>query len=50
VKTAVFHRMAIRDKLGLRTTAALTKYALENGISPYRRIDDDELTVFVAES
>jgi DNA-binding NarL/FixJ family response regulator len=50
VKTAVFHRMAIRDKLGLRTTAALTKYALENGITPYRRLQDDELTVFVAES
>jgi DNA-binding NarL/FixJ family response regulator len=50
VKTAVFHRMAIRDKLGLRTTAALTKYALENGISPYRKFQDDELTVFVAES
>jgi DNA-binding NarL/FixJ family response regulator len=32
VKTAVFHRMAIRDKLGLRTTAALTRYALENGM------------------
>jgi DNA-binding NarL/FixJ family response regulator len=32
VKTAVFHRMAIRDKLGLRTTAALTRYALENGL------------------
>ncbi len=50
VKTAVFHRMAIRDKLGLRTTAALTKYALENGISPYRKFQDDELTVFVAET
>ena len=49
VKTAVFHRMAIRDKLGLRTTAALTRYALENGISPSRRIQDEELTVFVAE-
>jgi DNA-binding NarL/FixJ family response regulator len=32
VKTAVFHRMAIRDKLGLRTTAALTRYAIENGM------------------
>ena len=50
VKTAVFHRMAIREKLGLRTTAALTKYALENGISPYRRIEDEELTVFAAEA
>jgi DNA-binding NarL/FixJ family response regulator len=32
VKTAVFHRMAIRDKLGLRTTAALTRYAIEKGM------------------
>jgi|HubBroStandDraft_6_1064221.scaffolds.fasta_scaffold70786_2 DNA-binding NarL/FixJ family response regulator len=32
VKTAVFHKMAIMDKLGLRTTADLTRYALENGI------------------
>ncbi len=32
VKTAVFHKMAIMDKLGLRTTAELTRYALENGI------------------
>ncbi len=33
VKTAVFHKMAIMDKLGLRTTAELTRYALEHGIS-----------------
>ncbi|HEY6392394.1 MAG TPA: response regulator transcription factor, partial [Bryobacteraceae bacterium] len=32
VKTAVFHKMAIMDKLGLRTTAELTRYAIENGI------------------
>ncbi len=32
VKTAVFHKMAIMDKLGLRTTADLTRYALEHGI------------------
>jgi DNA-binding NarL/FixJ family response regulator len=32
VKTAVFHKMAVMDKLGLRTTADLTRYALENGI------------------
>jgi len=31
-KTAVFHKMAIMDKLGLRTTADLTRYALEHGI------------------
>jgi DNA-binding NarL/FixJ family response regulator len=31
-KTAVFHRMAIMDKLGLRTTAELTRYALNHGI------------------
>lgn len=34
VKTAVFHKMAIMDKLGLRTTAELTRYALEQGIAP----------------
>jgi DNA-binding CsgD family transcriptional regulator len=32
VKTAVFHKMAIMDKLGLRTTAELTRYALEHWI------------------
>jgi DNA-binding NarL/FixJ family response regulator len=32
IKTAVFHKMAIMDKLGLRTTADLTRYALEHGI------------------
>ena len=33
VKTAVFHKMAIMEKLRLHTTAALTRYAIENGIS-----------------
>jgi DNA-binding NarL/FixJ family response regulator len=33
VKTAVFYKMAIMDKLGLRTTAELTRYALEHGIT-----------------
>jgi DNA-binding NarL/FixJ family response regulator len=32
VKTAVYHKMAIMDKLGLRTTADLTRYALDHGI------------------
>jgi DNA-binding NarL/FixJ family response regulator len=32
-KTAVFHKMAIMDKLGLHTTAELTRYALEHGIA-----------------
>ena len=32
VKTAVFHRIALMDKLGLRTTAELTRYALEHGV------------------
>ena len=36
VKTAVFHKTAIMDKLGLRTTAALTRYALENRIVPMK--------------
>ena len=34
VKTAVFHRMAIMDKLELHSTAALTRYALEYGLVP----------------
>lgn len=33
VKTAVFHKMKIMDKLGLHTTAELTRYAIENGIA-----------------
>jgi DNA-binding NarL/FixJ family response regulator len=37
VKTAVFHKMAIMDKLGLRTTAELTRYAIENNIVAARR-------------
>jgi len=32
VKTAVFHKMAIMVKLGLRTTADLTRYAIDHGI------------------
>jgi DNA-binding NarL/FixJ family response regulator len=32
VKTAVFHKSAIMEKLGLHTTAELTRYALEHGI------------------
>jgi DNA-binding CsgD family transcriptional regulator len=32
VKTAVFHKMAIMEKLGLHSTAELTRYALEHGI------------------
>jgi DNA-binding NarL/FixJ family response regulator len=32
VKTAVFHKMAIMDKLGLHSTAELTRYAMEHGI------------------
>ncbi len=33
VKTAVFHKMAIMDKLGLHSTAELTRYAMEHGIA-----------------
>ena len=33
VKTAVYHKMAIRDKLGLHSTAELTRYAMEHGIA-----------------
>ena len=34
IKTAVFHKTAIMNKLGIRTTAALTRYALEHGVVP----------------
>jgi DNA-binding NarL/FixJ family response regulator len=33
VKTVEFHRAAIMDQLGLRTTAALTRYAIEHQIA-----------------
>ncbi len=36
VKTAVFHKMAMMDKLSLRTRAELTRYAIENNIVPAR--------------
>ena len=32
-KTVDFHKIEIKKKLGLRTTAELTRYAIENGIS-----------------
>jgi DNA-binding NarL/FixJ family response regulator len=32
-KTVVFHKMALMDKLGLHTTAELTRYAMERGIA-----------------
>jgi DNA-binding NarL/FixJ family response regulator len=32
VRTAEFHRVSIMQRLGLRTTAELTRFALENGI------------------
>jgi DNA-binding NarL/FixJ family response regulator len=34
VKTAVFHKTSIMDRLGLRTIAELTRYAIENDILP----------------
>jgi DNA-binding NarL/FixJ family response regulator len=37
VKTAVFHKMAIMEKLGLHSTAELTRYALEHGIATTNR-------------
>ena len=33
VKTAVFHKMAIMEKLALHSTAELTRYAIEHGIA-----------------
>ena len=32
VKTAVFHKTGLKERLGLHTTAELTRYALEHGI------------------
>jgi DNA-binding NarL/FixJ family response regulator len=32
VKTVEFHKAAIMDELGIRTTAELTRYALQQGI------------------
>jgi len=32
VKTAVYHKTSIMEKLGLHTTAELTRYAIEHGI------------------
>jgi DNA-binding NarL/FixJ family response regulator len=45
VKTAVFHKTSIMDRLGLRTTAELTRYAIENNIvaTKWRRPVDAEL-------
>jgi DNA-binding NarL/FixJ family response regulator len=31
-KTVAFHKSGIMDELGLRTTAELTRYALEHGL------------------
>jgi DNA-binding NarL/FixJ family response regulator len=44
-KTAVFHKTSIMDRLGLRTTAELTRYAIENNILPttWRRPAEAEL-------
>src|SRR5437868_4518656 len=33
VKTAVFHRMKIMERLGLHSTSELTRYAMEHGIA-----------------
>jgi two-component system NarL family response regulator len=32
VQTVAFHKRQIMDKLGLRTTAELTKYAIQEGL------------------
>jgi DNA-binding NarL/FixJ family response regulator len=36
VKTAEFHRYRIMDALRIRTTAELTRYAIEHGLSPLK--------------
>ena len=45
VKTAVFHKMSIMDKLGLRTTAELTRYALEHGILSSAKKSESSLRI-----
>ena len=52
VKTVVFHKTAIMDKLALRTTAELTRYAIENNIVPakWRQPADVELKAEEASS
>ncbi len=35
-KTVEFHKSALMDELGLRTTADLTRYALSRGLLPYQ--------------
>jgi DNA-binding NarL/FixJ family response regulator len=32
VRTVAFHKINLRQKLGIHTTAQLTKYALDHGI------------------
>jgi DNA-binding NarL/FixJ family response regulator len=34
VKTVEFHKSCISQRLGLHSTAELTKYAVEHGITP----------------
>ena len=33
-KTAVFHKAQLRDRLGIHTTAQLTRYAIKHGLTP----------------
>lgn len=37
-KTVEFHKSAIMDELGLRTTAELTRYAIEHGMVPINQM------------
>lgn len=37
-RTVEFHKNAMMSQLGLHTTAELTRYALQEGIAPYRRV------------
>ncbi|PCC67169.1 DNA-binding response regulator, NarL/FixJ family, contains REC and HTH domains [Nannocystis exedens] len=39
LKTVEFHKARISQQLGLRTRAAMTRYALEHGLAPLRKRD-----------
>ena len=39
LKTVEFHKARISQQLGLRSRAAMTRYALEHGLAPLRKRD-----------
>ena len=41
VKTVEYHKAGIMETLGLRSTAELTRYAIEHGMLPYQPFEQD---------